>query len=91
MTFDIKISTRKGALYCAYMKREVANVGVSDQNKKKKKISINLVHQIFGHVDENATRKMAEALGFELTRGNMKPCQSCVVAKAKQKNVPKIG
>ena len=88
--FDIKVTTAKGALYCAYLKREVGAIGTNDKPNKGKKISINTAHEIFGHADEETTRKIAKELGYELTRGTMKPCVSCAIAKAKQKNVPKL-
>ena len=91
INFDIKISTAKGALYCMCLRREVAAVGVESISPNKgKAISINTAHQIFGHVDENSTRKMAKQLGYELSRGTLKACESCAIAKAKQKNIPKI-
>ena len=83
------IPTPKGAIYFAYLKRK--NVEVASASKANKLISVNLAHQIFGHGDEASTRKTAKALGFELNRGTMKPCVSCSVAKAKQKNLPSLG
>jgi hypothetical protein len=38
---------------------------------------------------EDATRKTAKALNLILTKGILKPCDACVAAKAKQKNVYK--
>ena len=84
IVFDIVISTPKGAIYCAYLKRK--NVKVASASKANKLISVNLAHQIFGHGDETSTRKTAKTLGFELNRGTVKPCVSCTAAKAKQKN-----
>ena len=55
--FDIKVTTRKGALYYAYFKWEVAAVSTDESHNtnaidvKKKKISIDLAHQIMGHPD----------------------------------------
>gem|GEM_PF-6951265 len=89
IVFDIVIPTPKGAIYCAYLKRK--NVEVASASKTNKLISVNLAHQIFGHGDEASTRKTAKALGFDLKQGTMKPCVSCSVAKAKQKNLPSHG
>ena len=89
IVFDIVIPTPKGAIYCAYLKRK--NVEVASASKANKLISVNLAHQIFGHGDEASTRKTAKALGFDLKQGTMKPCVSCSVAKAKQKNLPSHG
>ena len=43
---------------------------------------------MLGHAGEDATAKTAKALGWKLT-GAVKRCESCQVAKAKQKAVPK--
>jgi len=84
--FDIVIKTRKGALYCAYIKRKMAKE-TSCGNVLQEKISVAKAHALLGHANEEATRATAEHLGWSLSRGN-KPCQSCAEAKAKQRNVP---
>ena len=40
-------------------------------------------------MNEDATRADAKALGWEITRGSMKPCEAFSVGKAKQNNVSK--
>ena len=40
-----------------------------------------------GHTGEDSTQKMAAVLNMLITCGGMKPCESCVVAKAKQMNI----
>ena len=89
IVFDVVIPTPKGAIYCAYLKRR--NAEVASASKSNKVISVNLAHQIFGHGDESSTRKTAKALGFEISRGTLKPCKACAAAKAKQKNLPSHG
>ena len=86
ITFDIVIRTRKGALFCAYIKRnnEVSGGAVSKANA----ISVAKAHALLGHSHEDATQATAGYLGWTLMRGSA-PCQSCAELKAKQKSVPK--
>ena len=56
--------------------------------KTKKKMSINLDHQFCGNVQEDTTWCMSKALGFKLTRINIRKCLSCAVAEVNPKNVP---
>ena len=39
--------------------------------------------------NEENTRKTAAELGAKITRGSLKPCEACAVAKAKRKAIPK--
>ena len=89
ITFNIVIPTPKGAIYCAYLCRQGSEVAATSQVQKK--ISVNLAHELFAHGDESSTRETAEALGFEVTCGTLKPCKACAAAKAKQKNLPTHG
>jgi hypothetical protein len=82
IVFDIKIKTKNGALFCA----NITRVGQHDEVAA---LTIQQAHSQFGHVNEDATRKMAKALGLELTKGTFGVCESCAIGKAKQKNVPK--
>lgn len=52
-------------------------------------MSIQKAHELLGHGDENTTRQSAKSLGWRITRGSLKPCVSCAVAKAKAKNTSK--
>lgn len=87
--FDIVIKTTKGALYCGYFERttatEVNNIATGQIN-----INVQRAHQVLGHNNETATRKIAAYLGWKITRGELLPCQDCTLAKAKQKNIPKV-
>ncbi len=40
-----------------------------------------------GHSNEDTTRKTAVALNMQITRGSLKMCEPCAVAKARQMNV----
>jgi hypothetical protein len=53
-------------------------------------MSINKAHALLGHCNEDATRKVARGLGWTITRGSLKPCAHCAIAKAKQKNTVKV-
>ncbi len=54
------------------------------------KMSINRAHAILGHSSKGKTRQIAAALGILITRGALKTCESCAIAKAKQKNVNEV-
>jgi hypothetical protein len=49
--------------------------------------SVKQAHQQLGHKPEDLTRQMAKHLGWTVTRGTLKPCESCARAKAKQKDI----
>ena len=56
----------------------------------RKKISRTTAHGMFGHIGIDATSEACEYLGYELSRGTMKPCNSCREAKAKKEPIPKV-
>ncbi len=103
--FDIRVETPKGELWCAYIRRpesegEVAagmsgNKGDNQPNKSVQpnpaiKMSIERAHAILGHSSEGKTRQTAAVLGILIARGTLKTCESCAIAKAKQKNVNNV-
>ena len=94
VVFDTKLTTRRGAIYCMYLKKlppnETATSSVEEPTDDAPAMNINRAHEVFGHCDENTTRKIASAMGVRLVRGCMTPCEACGLAKAKQKNVPKV-
>jgi hypothetical protein len=49
------------------------------------KMNIEQAHAILGHASEGATQQTAAVLGMLITRGALKTCKSCAIAKAKQK------
>jgi hypothetical protein len=85
IVFDIIIPTPKGALYVMCMKR----TGGNKNEMANAAMTIVAAHDRHGHGSEDATRATAKALGQELTRGTLDPCEHCAAGKAKQKNVPK--
>ena len=50
-------------------------------------MSIEQAHAILGHSSKEMTRQTAAALSILITRGAPKTCESCAIAKAKQKIV----
>jgi hypothetical protein len=88
---DIVIPTNKGAIYCVYLKRgcEMANV-VAQGMGPKATMTIKQAHDRFGHNHKDATQAIAKHLGIRITQGKMKPCEGCMLAKAKQKNVLQV-
>ena len=80
--FDIKIKTKKGAIYCMYFKRH-SEITVATKDTVQK-ISLQKAHDLFGHMATDTMSKTTEALGYEIARGGMKPCVSCAMVKAKQ-------
>jgi hypothetical protein len=50
-------------------------------------MNIERAHAILGHSNEDTTQKMAVALNMQFTRGSLKRCEPCAVAKARQMNV----
>jgi hypothetical protein len=53
-------------------------------------LTIKQAHDRFGHNNEDTTREIGKHLGIKITQGKMIPCKGCTVAKAKQKNVPRV-
>jgi hypothetical protein len=51
------------------------------------KMNFERVHAILGHSNEDTTQKTAAALNMQITRGSLKMCKPCAVAKARQMNV----
>ena len=55
---------------------------------RPKVMDINEAHDKFGHKGEHLLRKTCKTLGIKLT-GELKTCEGCCLAKAKQKSVSK--
>ena len=90
--FDIKIATKKGAIYCGMLKRSDAQATETESVHYGvgTKISPQMAHALLGHACMRTTTEAAKHMGWILSEGNGKPCQDCAEAKAKQKNIPKI-
>jgi hypothetical protein len=99
IVFDLMVPTPKGVVYCMYLNRqsEIVNPN-TDTDEAAAPIAaatatmmnISQAHAKFGHSNEGDTRKMAKEMGITITRGTLGPCDACMIAKAKQKNVPKV-
>jgi hypothetical protein len=87
--FDVKISTPKGMIFALFMEREDGAGAVEKPKDSGIVMEYKQAHDKLGHMGEEATRKAAKALGWTLT-GTAGVCESCAVAKAKQKSVPKV-
>jgi hypothetical protein len=93
----------KGVLWCAYIKRnepkseiaaESSDLKSNNQPAESKKelksaikMNIERAHAILGHSNEDTTQKTTAALNMQITRGSLKMCEPCAVAKARQMNV----
>ena len=85
--FDIKVHTATGTIYAC---RYVRNTDISAASTAHgTTMNIQKAHELLGHSNEDATREMAKQLGWSITRGKLKPCIYCALAKAKQKKVKK--
>jgi hypothetical protein len=84
LSFDVPVATPKGVIHAMYVRRsDRANPAlVTTMNVEK-------AHCLLGHQSEDTTRKIAKCIGWEITKGALKPCLSCSIGKAKQKNTVK--
>jgi hypothetical protein len=67
----------------------VSNTDASSNAKKIFKINIKPAHESLGHLSEDTARLTTKYLGMDLLRGLLPVCESCAIAKTKQRNVPK--
>ncbi len=95
--FDTVIHTKHGELYCAIMKRKLANdllettnASVIEEKPMKKilKTSVTRAHECLGHLGEIVTCAAATHLGMTLLQGALPVCETCAIAKANQMNIP---
>ena len=88
LSFDRRIRTRTGWVPCIKFVplQEVAYLA---QTTRKEKVNINKYHELLGHPNWVVTRSTAASRDVVLT-GDIIPCEHCMIAKAKQKGVPKI-
>ena len=83
--FDIVVTTNKGLVFCAYLKRKVE---LSNAAQDQVSLTVNQAHARLGHMNEDRTRLTAKTLGWTLKSEPMVVCNGCAEGKAKQKNVP---
>ena len=65
--FDIMITTKKGAIYCAYIKRKT-NGKVQAVNLVRGSLNLVRAHNLLGHSHEDITNKTARYLGWNVKR-----------------------
>jgi hypothetical protein len=85
--FDIEIPTPRGVIYAMYLQCGHEVVGAASH---KMRTTIKQAHDKFGHCNEDAMRKIAKQLGWELIPGSLGACKLCAAGKVKQKKVPKL-
>jgi hypothetical protein len=83
--FDIMIPTADGCIFAVYLERRDVELAMAHVPK----LTLNQAHQRLGHHNEDLTRQIAKSLGIELQKGSLDKCESCAIAKARQKNVTK--
>jgi hypothetical protein len=88
INFDIVVKTRQGAVFAARFVRDAEINAASTAEGIS--MNINKAHALLGHCNEDTTRQVARGLGWTITRGSLKPCAHCAIAKAKQKNTVKV-
>ena len=62
LIFNIKITTKNGVIFCAYLWREYEIAAILTSTGKT--ISIEKAHMMTGHHDEEQTHKIALGLGW---------------------------
>jgi len=88
LTFDRKISTLNGFILGVELKRksETALVGVTTRGGTVKMTEL---HNKLGHPGVDKLRATAAQMNLKLI-GTMDSCEDCALAKARQKNIPKL-
>ncbi len=88
--FNIVVNTPKEALCVDKFCIKGGDKLMGGAADKAPTYSINKAHALLGHNNENDIRQIARHLGWIITRGCLRICESCANAKARYKNVPKI-
>jgi transposase InsO family protein len=88
---DVIDFERRGLLFYFVGRRvrSYAQVVAATTTAPPKTMSFNEAHRKFAHMAETPLRRVAGYLGITLT-GKLDCCESCAMAKAKQKSVPKV-
>ena len=93
IVFDHRIKTRDGwvaGVDIVPLTNETAKLGEDKEKKTKvaKSINVNKLHQALRHPSKKTTRATGKALNMKVT-GTFKPCEDCLIGKAKWANVNK--
>jgi hypothetical protein len=67
---------------------KIGGVATKKKSSVPKSMDINRLHDVLGHKGEGLLRKTCKHLGIKVT-GEMKACEACGIAKAKQKSLSK--
>jgi hypothetical protein len=87
--FNIVDNTPKGALYMGEFCRKGGDEVMGGAVDKAPTDSINKAHALLGHNNDNDTWQIACHLGWTITKGSLKMCESCANAKNKAKECAK--
>ena len=104
LEFDIKVATKRSALYCIKFERhpnnemshaafDVKKVRFCDELESEtvsKVFPYKKLHHLLGHIGKNITIEIGKHLKYDVTERNNMPCEHCTIAKAQRKNLPKI-
>ena len=89
--FDLPIYTQEGNLWTMHVKRKDPRSGTTEHEIVcfTCTYTVRQTHRLFGHMNEEYTRKTAKQLGYTLTKGGLKveKCESCAIGGARQKNL----
>jgi hypothetical protein len=72
-----------------HIRQQIFRRGATEAFKKIFKINVKQAHEYLGHLSKDTTRMTAKYLGMILLHGLFPVCESCTIAKAKQRNIPK--
>lgn len=88
ITFDRVINTLCGSISGIKMVCKESSVAYTAQGKTESvnSIDINKFHEMIGHCGSDHLKRTAAIHGLRL-KGDLKICEDCAVAKARQKNV----
>ena len=89
IVLDRRYKTKHGWVSGVEMLPIVETANMAHTLTKQKPVSIVLYHEQVGHPNMVVTRSTATSRGVKLV-GTMQTCKSCAIAKAHQKNVPKV-
>ena len=78
-----------GVVFATMFKHNLEVAGAKVECVKGGTMTLAQVHVKLGHSDIEKTWQTEKALKWKVSDGVMDTCASCVVGKAKQKNVPK--
>lgn len=86
ISFDRRLKTKDGWVGGVDIV-PIAESGKAE-NIKAKSIHVNDLHEQLSHPDEATTRQTGRAMGLNVT-GSFKPCEACLVGKAKKTRISK--